>query len=278
MKALETLIELNKERLNSGFDSAAKGFSIRMIEVLFKIPDHNEPDLPGEEQQEIMESYFKKNFPDYELFLSVIHKDELVEHYHGFIDGKNSETGLYDFPQAQYEYIRNKLNLTDFPEKNTECSNEQLRIIGEKLQTDFYDHANEYLQKIESIIVFKKKDLTDDEREYRRKIKIESSKPLADRQYNLATKLKKSIAELVIQKTFLSKSVSDIIEHGVEYISSIFKGLSDEKLKEKANKINSNVQYDPIHKKLIEEEISLGKDHLQKSLEKKQKRTITRPK
>ncbi len=168
---------------------SSKGQEIKITEILFKIPEHNEVELKGEEQQKIVENYYQENFPDFEIFLTCIHKDESKEHIHAFIDCKNASTGLYDFPQAQYEYIVKTAQIEDMPPKYSQCDKAQVKFIGEELQKDFYRHTNKYLLENNHGFQFEMKEKTPEEMAMREKYKSDCNKRKADREYNLANKL-----------------------------------------------------------------------------------------
>lgn len=226
-KALTRLLELHNQKINLDIDSESQ-LNTRVISTIFKIPNHNKTPLSGEEQQEILNDYYKTNFPNYEVIYSVIHKDEINDHVHNMIDGKNQKTNKFDFVQNQYEYILNKNNLPGFPGKYSECSAEELRIFGELTQKDFYEFANIKLEN--KNIIFEKKQY-DSEYEKsldRVKIKSDTSKPIADRAYNTATfleenknKVSRKNKEIKQENSALKEENKDLKTTGAMLLSKI---------------------------------------------------------
>lgn len=187
-KAIQTLLELHNQKTKMNVDSESQLNSC-VISTIFKIPKHNKNPLTGEEQQELLNSFYKENFPDYEIIYSVVHNDETDPHAHNMINGKNQKTNKYDFVQNQYEYILNKIELDGFPAKYSECSTKQVKLFGELIQQDFYDFINAKLEN-KNIIFEKKKYNSKEEKALdRENIKNDTSKPIADRAYNTATYL-----------------------------------------------------------------------------------------
>jgi len=187
-KAITTLIELHNQKIDMNVDSGSQLNSC-VISTIFKIPDHNKTPLSGEEQQRVLNEYYKQNFPDYEIIYSVIHKDEIIDHAHNMINGKNQKTNEYDFVQKQYEHILNNIKLDGFPEKYSECSAKQIKLFGELIQQDFYDFINMQLDGTNVYFEKKKYDSEEEKALDRENIKNDTSKPIADRAYNTATYL-----------------------------------------------------------------------------------------
>lgn len=192
LKALKTLCSLHNERNELNIDQTSQ-LNAATISVLLKIPEHNGEVLTGEEQEKLINHYYEENFPDHEVILSIVHHDESLAHVQLTIDGKNKRTGEYDFVQSQYDYIRKKKSL-DFPELNSKLTPGQLQIVGEEIQSDFYEFLNSCQQKA----VFAKKEYLDEEhkRLERQKIKLDTSKRIADREYNTANYLAKQKQEI----------------------------------------------------------------------------------
>lgn len=198
-KALQKLCDLHNERTELNIDQTSQ-LNAASISVLLKIPENNGQVLTGEEQEKLITDYYKTNFPDYEIVLSIIHNDEAVPHVHLTVDGKNNQTKQYDFVQNQYDYIRTKKGL-EFPQKNSQLTPEQLQVVGEEIQNDFYEFINSRQQKV----TFAKKEYESPEHKAieRKVIKSDTSKRIADREYNTANWLN-------IQKNKLAEKVSDL--------------------------------------------------------------------
>ena len=236
-KAITTLLELHNQKINMNVDSGSQLNSC-VISTIFKIPNHNKTPLSGEEQQRVLNEYYKQNFPDYEIIYSVIHKDEIIDHAHNMINGKNKKTNEYDFVQKQYEHILNKIKLDGFPEKYSECSAKQIKLFGELIQQDFYDFINMQLDGTNVYFQKKKYDSEEEKALDRANIKSDTSKPIADRAYNTATyleeqknknrnenkeilsekeELKSDVEELKTKKDSLSKSIKNLVKTTIDY-------------------------------------------------------------
>tara|TARA_R110002012_G_scaffold69609_1_gene180094 strand:+ start:3072 stop:4385 length:1314 start_codon:yes stop_codon:yes gene_type:complete len=189
--AISDLIKLHNERSIKDIDQSSQ-LNIRLIEVLFKIPEHNNQPISAKKQEEILRRYYLEKFPEFDLFLTVIHNDEIIPHVDGFVDGLNQKSLKCDFVEYQYQYIKFKLDLTDLPEKYAKCTTKQVKQIGEWLQQDFYDFTNQLLVEQGHYIEFAKKDLTDEELALRNVIKTNNAKPIAEREFNTANYLAKT--------------------------------------------------------------------------------------
>ncbi|GFE03671.1 hypothetical protein KUL156_62630 [Alteromonas sp. KUL156] len=186
-KAIRSLLELHNQRKDLNVDQTSQ-LKTATISVLFKIPGHNKHDVTAEQQEQLINSYYKQNFADYEVLLSIVHNDEAIPHVHLTIDGKNSRTQQHDFVQRQYEYIKEKADLSAFPELYSQLDAQQLVEVGEHLQDDFYSFTNRFLQENGSKATFAKKVYESAEHKAieRAEIKKDTSKRIADREYNTA--------------------------------------------------------------------------------------------
>jgi len=208
-KALTDLINLHNERVVKDIDQSSQ-LNIRLIEVLFKIPEHNQKPISATKQEEVLRRYYLEKFPEFDLFLTVIHNDEIVPHVHGFVDGLNKKSLKCDFVEQQYQYIKLKLNLTNFPEKYSTCTTKQIKQIGESLQQDFYDFTNQLLVEQGYYVEFSKKDLTDEELALRSVIKTNNAKPIAEREFNTANYLARENKKYYQQKDKLLSEISSL--------------------------------------------------------------------
>jgi hypothetical protein len=201
-KAIELLCDLHNKRRKLNIDQGSQ-LNCALVDVLFKIPHHNKTELTGEEQLKILVSYYRKNFPAFPVVLAVCHKDEIGDHPHIMLDAKNEVTGAYDYVQSQYEFAKSKFNLdSSYPPLNSELDESQLKTVGELLQTDFYDYINQKQKKH----VFKLKEYITPEHKKleREKISLDTSKPIADREYNTATYLRE-------QKQVVERALTPLI-------------------------------------------------------------------
>lgn len=220
-RALEIFADLHNQKTSLNIDSSSQ-LNIRLISLLFKIPEHNKIQIDAETQEQILLSYFRENFSNYEIVLSSIHKDEATrDHVHAVIDGMNRRTKECDFVQKQYEYIKNKCGLMEFPESYSKCRNRHVQEIGKLLQEDFYSYANEKL--VNSNIMFIKKEYEnqlhkDIERET---IKNDTGKRIADREYNTANYLAKQKDKNYLENINLKKENKELKAENLNLLSTI---------------------------------------------------------
>lgn len=220
-RALETFAYLHNQKTSLNIDSSSQ-LNTRLISLLFKIPEHNKIKIDAETQEQILLSYYRENFSNYEIILSSIHKDEATrDHVHAVIDGMNKQTKECDFVQKQYEYIKNKCGLLDFPESYSKCRTRHVQEIGKLLQEDFYSYANENL--VNSNIMFVKKEYEsirhkDIEREA---IKNDTGKRIADREYNTANYLAKQKDKNYLENINLKKENKKLKAENLNLLSTI---------------------------------------------------------
>lgn len=205
-KAIQTLCDLHNQRKKIGLDNDTK-LNTATINVLLKIPKHNGQVLTAEEQEKLMLGYYNKHFPNHEIVLSVIHKDEIVHHVHLTIDGKNKQTGRYDFVQTQYENVRKNHELS-YPKKYSDLSPEQVQHVGELFQSDFYSYINQHQKRA---LFIKKEYLSEQHRKLdRQTISLDTNKRIADREYNTANYLSQQKNKLDINVKQLFKKANEL--------------------------------------------------------------------
>ncbi len=249
VRAINDICDLHNEKTNLNIDSGSQ-LRTRLISILLKIPEHNEVHLCAEKQQCILIDYFSKNFPNYEIILSTIHRDEATrDHVHLIIDGKDNATQKFDFVENQYNYIVKKSNLTNFPQKYSMCNFNQVRVIGELLQNDFYSFINSKLEPEE--IEFTKKQYSNIyekelEREY---IKNDTGKRIADREYNTANYLKRIKNDLLNDTIRLKKEKYRITKFIESFIQ---KAIENAKIFSKTSIPSALENYYFYHKKIKE--------------------------
>lgn len=215
-RAIQTLCDLHNQRREIGLDGDTK-LNTATVNVLMKIPKHNGQVLTGEEQEKLMMDYYNHHFPNHEIVLSVIHKDEVVHHVHLTIDGKNSKTGKYDFVQTQYENVR-KNHALPYPQKYSDLTPEQVQHVGELFQSDFYDYINQRQKRA----LFSKKEYHSEQHKRldRQTIKLDTNKRIADREYNTANYLAQ-------QKNKLSNDLEGLVQTS-QMLLNKNKNLTDE--------------------------------------------------
>ena len=132
-----------------------------------------------------------------------------------------------DFVEQQYQFIKSKKWLFDYPDKYSACSSQQVKKVGEWLQQDFYEFTNQYLLENGHSVEFAIKELTKEEQELRKVIKTNNAKRIADREYNTANYLAKenhnhyqTKAELELEISTLEKKLKQLKRHiksAIEY-------------------------------------------------------------
>jgi len=194
----------------------------RIISLLFKIPEHNEIELDAENQEDILLNYYKENFSNYDVILSSIHKDEATrDHVHAVIDGLNKKTKKCDFVQSQYAYIKLKYELTYFPNLYSDCESNQVKIVGELLQQDFYEYANKKLKHNNIEFVKKEYESIQHKDLERDVIKNDTGKRIADREYNTANYLAKQKDKNYLENISLKKENKKLKEENLNLLSII---------------------------------------------------------
>tara|TARA_R110001583_G_scaffold187929_1_gene349521 strand:+ start:4212 stop:5540 length:1329 start_codon:yes stop_codon:yes gene_type:complete len=220
-RALETFANLHNQKIGLNIDSSSQ-LNTRIISLLFKIPEHNAIELDAEIQEEILLNYYKENFSNYEVILSSIHKDEATrDHVHAVIDGMSKLTKNCDFVQKQYEYIKHKCELLNFPDSYSKCRTRQVQEIGKLLQADFYNYVNDKL--VNNNIMFVKKEYEsllhrDLDREV---IKNDTGKRIADREFNTANYLAKQKDKNSLENIYLKNKNKKLKEENVNLLSTI---------------------------------------------------------
>jgi hypothetical protein len=220
-RALESFADLHNQKTSLNIDSSSQ-LNTRLISLLFKIPAHNEIELNAETQESILLDYYQENFSNYEIILSSIHKDEATrDHVHVVINGLNKQTKQCDFVQNQYAYIKLKYKLTEYPYLYSDCESNQVKVIGELLQQDFYNYINDKLTN-QNIVFIKKeyesilhKDLD------REAIKNDTGKRIADREYNTANYLAKQKDKNYLENINLKKENKKLEEENLNLLSTI---------------------------------------------------------
>lgn len=220
-RALETFADLHNQKISLNIDSSSQ-LNIRIISILFKIPEHNKIKVDAEIQEQILLNYYKQNFSHYEVILSSIHKDEATrDHVHAVIDGMNKQTKKCDFVQAQYEYIKKKCKLSTFPDSYSKCRNRHIKEIGELLQEDFYDYANQSLTNSNIMFVKKEYESSLHKELEREVIKNDTGKRIADREYNTANYLAKQKNKNSLENINLKKENKKLKDENLNLLSTI---------------------------------------------------------
>ena len=193
-KLIESISDLHNQRRELNVDCSSK-FATGIESVIFKVPGTNEQKLSGIELEAIINRYYQETFPDYPVLLSVVHRDEDIEHAHLTVHAQNQKTLEYDFVQHQYELVRDDIIGFDMPKKYSDIKGKKagakLRAVGEALQARVYEFTNKQPEVLAKKVTFKPKEYVDAEHKRRERevIKQDTSKRIADREYNTANYL-----------------------------------------------------------------------------------------
>lgn len=272
-RALENFVELHNERYSLPVDSSSR-FNTGVEHVIFKVPSTNAQILSGSELEAIINRYYAQHFPDYPILLSVVHRDEDAEHAHLTVHAQNQKTLEYDFVQKQYEFVRGDIKqFGELPTfyrdiKNTDI----LKAVGEALQSRVYEFTNKQPEVRRNNITFKLKEYSDAKhKELERKIiKLDTSKRIADREYNTANYLAQKKQELekqliqVQREMFMASEYNDALEEKHDIASVVLEDklqqLND--VEQKVSKSHEKVTYNEDVIKQQEQKIS----HLNKTV------------
>ena len=259
-KLIESISDLHNQRRELNVDSSSK-FVTGIESVIFKIPGKNKPVLTGIELETVINRYYQETFPDYPVLLSVVHRDEINEHAHLTVHAQNQKTLEYDFVQHQYELVRDDIIGFDMPERYSDIKGKgadaKLRAVGEALQARVYEFTNKQPEVLAKKVTFKPKEYVDAEHKRREReiIKQDTSKRIADREYNTANYL----AKLKLQR-----------ERELDQVSKKVVSTNDELEIIKRHLINAREERDKaLHKTKV---LTYENDHLQKSIRVKESR------
>lgn len=220
-KLIESISDLHNQRRELNVDSSSK-FATGIESVIFKVPGTNEQKLSGIELEAIINRYYQETFPDYDVLLSVVHRDEDIEHAHLTVHAQNQKTLEYDFVQHQYELVRDDIIGFDMPQKYSDIKGEKagakLRAVGEALQARVYEFTNKQPEVLAKKVTFKLKEYVDDEHKRRERevIKQDTSKRIADREYNTANYLALKKQELENQLVQVQREMDMASEYNEE--------------------------------------------------------------
>ncbi|MFL1501992.1 hypothetical protein ACI77N_12455 [Pseudomonas sp. S191] len=149
IECLGKFIELHNKVLNPK-NTKEIGLNEAVIqEAVFKIPSRNDVKISLTDTVEIQASFYKKNFPDYQIKAIAIHGDESDEHSHIFVSTKNKRTNKHDLLKAQYRFVEQNIDEERLSIlKNEPSSYKRKKLQAEYFQVLFYAHANQTLNEL----------------------------------------------------------------------------------------------------------------------------------
>lgn len=158
-KHIKNLLDnVEKMEAERAMDPTKSVSAVAIEERLLKIPKHNGLSLPDEVVIDILESWHKEHFKPFDMLKIFIHKDERTkkdnaedDHTHTIISGLNKENQCYDLPDFTYQLMKRMATKQGFSidcdKKWNKASKENQLLAGEAYQREFYDFANQILEK-----------------------------------------------------------------------------------------------------------------------------------
>lgn len=154
-------------------------------EAVFKIPSRNDVKISLTDTVEIQASFYKKNFPDYQIKAIAIHGDESDEHSHIFVSTKNKKTNKHDLLKAQYKFVEKNIDEERLKVlKNEPSGYKRKKLQAEYFQVLFYAHANETLNNEKYKLNAKVLEKTEENKARMRVIEEDAKRPKIERQFN----------------------------------------------------------------------------------------------
>ncbi|WP_456016153.1 hypothetical protein [Pseudomonas fluorescens] len=185
-EAVRKFLELHNMVLENKSDLSRNKIFVQ--EAFFKIPSHNNVRISTADSISNIYSFYKENFPDYPIKLIVFHGDEIGDHPHIFIDGKNKRTGKYDLLTAQKNFVNDNIetlkgeypNATVLDFSKREYSAKKLQ--AQYFQSLFYAHSNKMLGNYD--VEAKKLEKTKENNARMALIEADAKKPKIQREYS----------------------------------------------------------------------------------------------
>ncbi|WP_188008525.1 coiled-coil domain-containing protein [Grimontia hollisae] len=215
-----------------------------ITESFFKIP-HNwnigDDKVSGQELANLLISFYRKYFPEHNIKLAVIHRDERTtqfreatgDHVHVFVDATSNITGQANLRLSMCRVAERALKLvykdyTCVDDTKTRFSNAEMTLFGHGLQILFTAYSNVHLFKPKGLISrFNEK--TDEQLEINERIKLDSRKPKNQREYQyaareaaLASEIEESKLKVLKEKTRETESQLALAEYGLQNMKSEF--------------------------------------------------------
>jgi len=215
IECLGKFIELHNKVLNPK-NTKDIGLNEAVIqEAVFKIPARNEVEVSLNDIVKIQSSFYKKNFPDYQIKAIAIHGDESDEHSHIFVSTKNKKTNKHDLLKAQYRFVEKNIDEERLKVlKNEPSGYKRKKLQAEYFQVLFYAHANETLNNEKYKLNAKVLEKTEENKARMRVIEEDAKRPKIERRFNFNNlQLKKqgeNIKTLALQENKLKTENSKL--------------------------------------------------------------------
>lgn len=206
--------KLNEHRDKTDLDFHCRSVSIR--ETFWKFPVNQGIDnVKPEDYMDIIKNFYELALPNHPVKLIVYHGDEVLHnkknnsvssagvHPHIFVDGKNKKTGKYDLINSEYDLVNKylKKNYPDQPQL-VRGDNQTAQRMGEIFQEIVYKYVNNQLKKRNYDITVEVSEKTQERKLKNLELKADTTKPKADRAYNL---INHSIETIEKNKKLLNK-------------------------------------------------------------------------
>lgn len=179
------------DNLNDLVGTTSRNINLSVItkELVFKIPDQWNANIKPEHFLKVAEFVKKQLYPDFDLIYSTVHTDELSNHVHCRLSGKNKKTGAFDIQNQLLNRIRDNdhHNLLPKNKRYSELSKEEVKTFGELYQTKVFNIFHDCLEKLEYDFTVEKR--SPEEKQDDSKKFLDKKRKSSDREYNLQNKL-----------------------------------------------------------------------------------------
>lgn len=239
LKCLETFIDLKNNSLESSIDIPESFNRKRTViqEAFWKFPFNQDiNDIKPNDYIEIINKFYKENFPDYKIELIVFHGDEIVDeednnkgvHPHIFINGKNSKTNKYDLIDAEFDLI-NKFraeNNNEPLDRNDGFYNTTV-ALGMDYQQIIYNYVNKELKERNYKYNVVIQEDTPERALKRKLIKKDANLPKVFRLFNLLNYSKEKLKN--IEDTIeIKQSIKDKFLNEIQKLKNKFENAKEE--------------------------------------------------
>lgn len=229
-KALSGLDTLN---VLVGTQSINTSLSLITKEILYKIPEQWEKKVDGNDFLKAVRAINKKFYPEFNPIYETVHNDEQSPHVHLRLSGFNNETKKFDMQDTLYQRIKKINNLdknrtSDLPEKKySQLNQDELKIFGEIYQDQIFKTFNKCLSQLKYDFEVIKR--TPEEKKNDFKKFLDSTKPIAEREFNMQKHLK-------IQ----NEEIKEVLKNTIEVVENKNKVIKDNSVKIEKQKLEIN--------------------------------------
>lgn len=227
--------------------------SVGFEETLIKIPKHNDKAVKDIDMINIYKGWHYQHFNNFKVLGGAFHKDERTkkgnavdDHLHIIKSGFNQDTKKFDLPDYTFkkgiEMAKAQGLDFEYNGENYNKATESLRLIsGEALQTEFYKFANQKLEQYKYDFRFGKKELTPEEKKYRKLIKQFAHLPKSQRPFNMKSFAEEQAVSSIKQNlelTVKNKTAESDYKSKCEDIERLALSIKDLERQEKYKKMD----------------------------------------